>query len=429
MTNQLEVAVWVDDLADAPVRAGTLRPSFQGGRNLAGTAFTYASEYLARSDRYELSPDLPFTTTTQYTPEGQVLFGAFSDAAPDDWGERIIRANHANRLRDDPTLPTRIGKYDFLTGVADFTRMGAIRLRARVDGGQEEDDTGWLSGDDGVANLHDLGRVVETAARYETGAATDADIAYLNDVATSPGGARPKANILTGAGRLAIAKLPHSDDRDVDIERWEAVALTLARNAGLATPRWSLHGERRGVLITERFDRTEAGRRIGYISARTALELGDFSGDGISYDEFTDTISDLSADPGADLREMFGRIAVSVLINNVDDHWRNHGFLRAGTGWRLAPAFDLNPVSMRGTVSARQISAEDDPRARDVRLLVKHADRFQLKAPAAREILHTVARAVGDWPAVATKLGVPVTEQERMAVAFDADQIGFAADA
>ncbi|TXK18434.1 type II toxin-antitoxin system HipA family toxin [Homoserinibacter sp. GY 40078] len=399
-----------------------LRPSFQGGRTLASTAFQYDTDFLARADRYELSPDLPLVSSIQYAPEGQALFGAFADAAPDDWGERIIEAHHASRARRDSSLPRAIGKFDFLIGVADQTRMGALRLQA-AEGGD------WLSSDAGVANLHDLARILEAAGRYETGEATDEDVAYLNDVATSPGGARPKANVVAPNGRLAIAKLPHSKDGNSDVEGWEALALTLAGNAGLRTPAWSLErvGREKSVLISERFDRAEKNVRVGYISARTALGLGIYDGDRTTYEEFTDTLAELSVNPRVDLHEMFGRVALNVLIRNVDDHWRNHGFLRAGNGWRLAPVFDLNPVPRRrgGAIFARPISREDDPRDRDLRVLLKIADSFQLSQDAAYAVLHRVADAVAGWPRVADDLGIAQAQRDAMADAFDVAQLDY----
>lgn len=416
MIDQNDVEVWVTT-PSGDQRVGTLRPSFMGGRTLASSSFEYDTAFLI--DGWQISPDLPLRPGRTYTAENRILPGSFDDAAPDDWGQKLIRVDTARRRRADPSLPARIGDFDYLLGVADHTRMGALRFRSSVDGP-------WLSSDEGVANLYDLQRIVDAAQRYDEEEATDEDIAYLGDVATSPGGARPKANVVTGEGRLAIAKLPHSKDGRFDVERWEAITLEIAREADLKTPRWRIETPQRGrsVLITERFDRDESGIRLGYMSGRTALGLGAHDdGSRMTYQDFADTIDTLSVTKAADLQEMFGRIALSVLVNNVDDHWRNHGFLHTQEGWRLAPMFDVNPSRQRGLIDSRAISAADDPADRQLVNLLAIADAFRLRAPAARGILHRVAEAVSGWDARAERFGVGSAEREALCVAFDGPQL------
>jgi len=415
--NEEAVEVWSGE-APGPRRVGTLRPSFQGLRTLASSSFEYDPEFLR--DGWQVSPDLPLRPGRTYTADNQTLPGAFSDAAPDDWGQKLIRADHALRRQRDASLPARLGEFDYLLGVADHTRIGALRFRT---------GDSWSSSESGVANLHDLDRILAAAARYEDDEATDEDIAYLGDVATSPGGARPKANVVTATGTLAIAKLPHSKDGRFDVERWEAVALTLASDAGLRVPRWSLvpPGAGRAVLLSERFDRDADGNRLGYMSARTALELGAHDdGTRLTYEDLSDVIDHWSAAPADDLREMFGRIALSVLVNNVDDHWRNHAFLHTPAGWRLSPVFDVNPSRQRGVIDSRAISPADDPRSRDLRNLLDIAGAFRLRRADAEGDLQRVAGAVAGWDRVASGLGIPADEREAMRVAFGSAQLDWA---
>ncbi|WP_309617852.1 HipA N-terminal domain-containing protein, partial [Salinibacterium sp.] len=225
-----------------PILVGTLRSSFQGGRTLAGSTFEYARSYLNLEAAYAISPDLPLTAGRQYSQTNQVIFGAFSDAAPDQWGEKIVDANHALRLKTDPQLPRRLGAFDYLLGVSDASRMGALRFR-------DADD--WCSTERQVANVHDLARIVAAASRYEADEASDDDVEYLGDIATSPGGARPKANVVLASGELALAKLPHSKDGDVDTEAWEALALSMASNAGIHISPFTLHAvsHEKSVLV------------------------------------------------------------------------------------------------------------------------------------------------------------------------------------
>lgn len=415
MTVPDEVEVWLDDRDDEPLLVGILRASFQGGRSLASSSFQYDPAFLAHRDRYALSPDLPLVTGRQFTPENQSLFGAFGDAAPDDWGRRLIDADHAARLSADSSLPRRIGAFDYLLGVSDRSRSGALRLRDPRTGN-------WLSTNDGVANIHDLERIIAAVGRYESDQATPEDVAYLNDVATSPGGARPKANVIKDDGRLALAKLPRSTDGALDVERWEALALMLAARCGIRVPTWELvrsPGGEKSVLVLDRFDRTVDGQRIGYISAATALEIGAHDDRRVTYEEFADTIGELSADPRADLREMFTRIALNVLLHNIDDHWRNHGFLRSTQGWRLAPAFDVNPSPRAGSVLSRPINDTDDPRDRDIRNLVDIVGSFRLSRADGVDIIHDVASRVASWGDAADRLEIPEAQQTAMSAAFD----------
>ncbi|MDX2025836.1 type II toxin-antitoxin system HipA family toxin [Microcella sp.] len=419
------VEVYLDGIADTPVHAGTLEASFAGGRSLASSSFQYAASYLAHPGRYALSPDLPLTTGRLYTDESRAQFGAFVDAAPDEWGRKIVEANHARRRAADPSLSARLGPFELLVGVADHTRMGALRLCAG-----DPSVHPWLSDDHGVAALHDLERVIEVARRYDANEATDDDIAYLSDVATSPGGARPKANVIAADGTLAIAKLPHSKDGSIDVEAWEAIALTIAARAGLDVPRFDriAAGARASVLITHRFDRTRDGQRVGYLSAASAMSIGEHDSRSVSYVDFADALAELSENPAADLRELYGRIALTVLINNVDDHWRNHAVLRGRTAWRLAPVFDLNPSRTRGVITSRPISADDDPRDRHLRHLVAIADAFALSHAEATAIVRGVGQQVARWRDVARELDLDIGQIEAMAPAFSEAQLAFALD-
>nr|WP_254071920.1 HipA domain-containing protein [Rathayibacter sp. VKM Ac-2857] len=296
--------------------------------------------------------------------------------------------------------------------------MGALRFR--LPGAEE-----WSSSDTGVANVHEIERILRVAARYEADDASEEDVAYLSGIATSPGGARPKANVLRADGRLALAKLPHSKDEGLDVERWEAVVLVLAERIGLRTPTWTLlrASAEKSVLLLDRFDRTAAGGRRAYLSAASALGIGANDLGRYSYEQFSDVLADLSADPRADLRELFTRIALTVLVNNVDDHWRNHGFLRQDGGWRLAPLFDVNASTSTGVVHSRPISDRDDPRHRDLGELLATADAYRLTRPDAARIVRETAAQVQAWEGVALELGLPDGERRRMARAFDADRI------
>lgn len=394
--------------------AGVLRPSFMG-RSLAGASFEYDPSFIA--DGYALSPELPLRPGRTFTSENTTMFGVLQAAAPDEWGRRIVQAAHTRAARRDGAPARQLGEFDFLIGVSDRTRMGALRLR-------DPRSQDWLSTDDHIPDIADLPRILGAAHRYERHEASDEDLAYLNDVATSPGGARPKANVVDD-GRLALAKLPHSKDGDIDVERWEGVALTLAASAGIAVAPFRVEASigRKAVLITERFDRRADGTRIPYMSAFTAMGLGTHkTGNTLTYVDLADTIADVTANPRVNLHAMFNRIALTILIGNVDDHWRNHGFVRVNGAWQLSPAFDLNP-SRSTTVNSRAISDDADPDRRRIDDLLQVADAFELTTHQAVAAATRVAEAASQWDVTAARLGVPAPEIGAMRDAFALDQI------
>ena len=414
MTGLTEVDVYLDGGAGDPVRVGALRASFSGGRNLAAASFVYDTLYLARPGAYAISPDLPLTGGRTFTSESGNLFGALMDTSPDSWGRQITTAT---RAAGQGAAPHAVGDFDFLTGVSDFTRMGALRLRSGAE---------WLSPGEGAAAVRDLDHVLAVVRRYELQDASSDEVDYLSSVATATGGARPRANVVTSSGRLALAKLPHVKDR-VDVGAWEALALTLARNAGVRAPSFTVRQAAGGTtVIVERFNRDRSGGRRHYISAATALRLGVHDGGRVTYVQFAGTISELSSAPDQDLREMFTRVALTVLINNVDDHWKNHGFLRTPAGWRLAPIFDVNPSPLHGVIHTRAISDEDDPRNRDIRSLFKTAGEYRLTEEQASAIVRAVAAQVAGWPSIASGVGIPADEQASMAAAFAETQLAAA---
>jgi len=202
--------------------------------------------------------------------------------------------------------------------------------------------------------------------------------------------------------------------------RWEAVALDLAARSGITAPDWQIHEiDGKGVLIVTRFDRT-GDRRVGYVSAMTMLEAVD--GDERSYIDVAEAIERDSADAPADLRELWRRIALSLLISNTDDHLRNHGFLRTSTaGWSLSPAFDLNPDPAPAPKHLSTLIDYDTAAAR-IDVLMGVAEYFRLSDNDARTILHEVTSATGGWRTTARAVGLDGTEIDRMEAAFEHEQ-------
>ena len=246
---------------------------------------------------------------------------------------------------------------------------------------------------------------------------TEEDLRLLLAPGSSLGGARPKESVRDKDGHLAIAKFPRRDD-DYNTVLWEAVALTLARKAGIPVPdaRIETVGNK-PVLVLRRFDRRE-GRRIPFLSSMSMLDARD--NETRSYMEIADALRQHGAAAKDDIRELWRRIVFNVLISNTDDHLRNHGVLYSGpTGWRLSPAYDLNPVpvDVKPRILTTAINEDDNTASFDLAMSV--APYFELDDARARADAAAVARAVATWRDEAARHGLTKEEIVRMASAFD----------
>ena len=263
----------------------------------------------------------------------------------------------------------------------------------------------------------DLGRLLQSADRILRDEETDEDLQLIFAPGSSLGGARPKASVIDQHGRLSIAKFPKESD-EYSIETWEEIALRLADRAGIVTAQHELlQVAGRAVLLSRRFDRTE-GRRIPFLSAMALLGAKD--GQVGSYPEMVDALARHGAQAKKDAHALYRRVAFNVLVSNVDDHLRNHGFLRFDrSGWTLSPAYDLNPVpaDLKARVLSTNIDLQDSTCSVD--LLEASADYFALSLAEARLILKQVAMATSSWRAVALEVGAVTKEIHRMASAFE----------
>lgn len=394
MTERIQVAV---EAAGRTITAGVLY--VDTGRTLTST-FQYSPTYLASPDGYQLDPSLPLDGGAHHTSG---LPGAFADATPDRWGRNLIRRRLLRERGAVGRLPTDL---DFLLGVSDQSRQGALRFARQVDGP-------YLSDQSDTPKLLQLPRLLRAADRFTRSAETDEDIKTLLDAGSgSLGGARPKASVMDD-DVLQLAKFPHHQDQ-WDVLAWEATALDLARRAGIAVPEHRLlRLEEGAVLLLRRFDRN-GQRRIGYLSAMSLLRARD--GDTRDYLDIAEEVSLTSSNPAVDLAELWTRAAFNVAINNTDDHLRNHGLLRHRAGWTLAPAFDLNPnpePAPRQTSIGGETSREGCAAA-----LLAYADHFRLSTGEASRILGRIRRTVADWSQVAVENGIPKSAQPAMEPAF-----------
>jgi len=406
-----EVVVYLDSEELGPRRTvGTLRRERSGSKSVI--SFAYAAGWLTARDSFALDPSLPLYAGEQYK---STLPGIFTDAAPDRWGRTLLERREALVARREKRTPRGLDDWDFLVGVNDQTRMGALRL-ARVGDGAFVDSEP-LS----VPPSTEL-RVLEgLAADLEKGGSTSASegerwIAMLIAPGSSLGGARPKANFLGKERALWIAKFPSRDDRH-DVGGWEYVLASLARDAGIGVPESQLLrlGPTYRTFCARRFDRFDDSRRL-YASAMTLV--GKQNHENASYLDVARAIVNL-ADPAAivdDLHQLYRRVAFNVLTANRDDHLRNHGFLRSSKGWRLAPAFDVNPSPEKFEHS---LAINDTLRTPDLDILRETAPLYRLSSARADEIIDEVRRAVTRWSSAARKARMKRDEIERLAGAFE----------
>jgi serine/threonine-protein kinase HipA len=377
--------------------------------------FEYDDAWLNDSDRFSLEPALAMTRGAFAPPSGLTVFGSIGDSAPDTWGRRLMqRAERRAAEREGRAIHT-LAESDYLLGVSDTTRLGALRFRRVGEESFQAPDRA------GVPALIQLGKLLQITERILRDEETDEDLQLIFAPGSSIGGARPKASVIDQHGYLSIAKFPKETD-DYSVETWEEIALRLAEQAGIATPKHQLiEVAGKAVLLSRRFDR-EDGTRIPFLSAMAMMSAKD--GDQGSYPEIVDSLVQHGAQAKTDARALYRRVVFNVLISNVDDHLRNHGFLWLGkNGWSLSPAYDLNPMpsDIKARVLTTNISLDEATCSLD--LLESAAEYFSLSLAQARAIIKEVALVTSRWRNIAKEVGARSAEIQRMASAFEHDEL------
>jgi len=403
--DSVEVTV---EISGETVVAGALWFHARGPQS---ATFRYAASYLRDARSYDLDPALPRSSGVFQTVSGRPMFNAFADSAPDRWGRNLMLREEQGRATSVSATSRTLLEVDYLLGVRDDNRQGAIRYRRA---GTDDYFSTHLAA---VPSLVEVGKLLRAADEVEAGAPISQQMRDLFDAGSSLGGARPKASVVKADGTLAIAKFPRETD-DWDVIGWEKVELDLAARSGLTVAASELIKiGRRHVLLVDRFDRV-GERRLGYASALTLLEASD--GDSRSYVEIAEVIEQVSDSVEADLAQLYRRMSFSVLTANTDDHLRNHGFLRGRTGWILSPAFDLNPDPIQ--VGRSRTSIDLGRGDATVDALMSVAGYFRLSDPDARRIITEVEAGTRDWRALAAIYELPPKDIDLMTRAFESEQ-------
>ncbi len=401
-----------------PLRLGTLRA--HGGTGKEVFEFEYDEHALAHPQVLELhiDPRIAQYGGRQYPGERSANFGAFLDSSPDRWGRMLMqrRLERAQRAGAAPK-GARLSESDYLLGVHDIYRVGALRFRLSDAGPFLDDGHGTAA-----PPFVQLRALEQASLAIESGrddGQVDAWLRMLIAPGGSLGGARPKASVVDPTGALWIAKFPSVRDT-CDVGAWELIVTTLARACGIAAPpaRAQRFGSEYHTFLTQRFDRTASGARLHFASAMTLTGRTDGADavSGASYLELAEVLMRHGAQTEADLRELWTRIVFNMCVSNTDDHLRNHGFILVPKrGWRLSDVFDVNPEPSGDSLT---LNVSEGDNAKDLQLALDVAAVFRVSASDARDIVARVQKIVRQWPRLAANLELSATARDRMAPAF-----------
>lgn len=406
-----QVLVFADWLAlGGPQLVGTLRSS--PVRNSEHFSFAYAKQWLGQPLALQVDPELLLFAGEQHSQDSR-NFRSFLDSCPDRWGRMLMKRRENLQAHLEGRAPRTLREVDYLLGVHDFYRQGALRFKVDRQGAFLDDDKRLAA-----PPMAGLGELEHAALRIEVSDSSDPEYArwlyMLMSPGSSLGGARPKASVVDEQGELWLAKFPSRHD-DHDLGAWEFVAYRLALAAGveMAPCRIQKFNSPWHTFLTRRFDRVGQGR-LHFSSALT--QLGYYDGEyEASYLELAQFLTEQGSQTNRDLAQLWRRIVFNIAISNTDDHLRNHGFIFRDGGWQLAPAYDLNPTTFSHGL---HLNINETDNRLDFELAMEVIRYFRLSSKEAREILDEVCQSVKNWRVEATAIGISRNEQEMLAAAF-----------
>jgi serine/threonine-protein kinase HipA len=414
MNNQGNVLeVWLDCELGPPCLVGTL------AHDRGQIRFHYEPSWLRDARAFALDPDLSLDDHPFFPKPELSNFGVFLDSSPDRWGQTLMKRREALQAKDEKRTPRTLYAWDFLIGVQDFTRQGALRFRLA---GTDEFLGNQKMAAPPISTLQELEAVAYqlSSRRIDDFDALRKWLAVLVAPGASLGGARPKANFTETDGSLWIGKFPARDD-DRDVGAWEWVVHGLATKAGIDVPpakMFRLNNDFHTFCV-QRFDRFKGARRF-YASAMTLLRKE--HSEGTSYLELAEFLRSRgdAEHAEADLEQLFRRVAFNVAVGNRDDHLRNHGFVLGTTGWRLAPAFDVNPNIDK---AEHVLNIDDTDNRPSLDTVLSTAEFYGLMPDRAKRVVNEIANIVGNWQDAAQRAGIAAGDVEITATAFSAHSV------
>ena len=396
-----------------PKRIGVL--SAQQAKGKKAFSFEYDKDWLKTEKKFLLDPDIQLYGGPQF-PNQKENFGIFLDSMPDTWGRTLMKRREAQRAIENNEKPKTLYDIDFLLGVYDESRMGALRFKTDLDGYFLDDNKNatsppWSS----IRELQHAAHIFENDTENEE---VNRWLSVLMAPGSSLGGARPKANILDNDKSLWIAKFPSKTDI-TDKAAWEFLAYKLAINAGIemAPCRIERIAGKHHTFFTKRFDR-HGDERIHFASAMTMTGNNEdtIRDTQASYLDIAEFISNHGANIESNLHQLWRRIIFNIAISNTDDHLRNHGFILTKEGWILSPAYDLNPSIDKDGLA---LNIDTNNNNLDFELAKSVGEYFRLNNTQMDNIINKIVTVVIDWKAIATTIGISRAEQKLMEKAFN----------
>lgn len=384
--------LWYLGQPDQPVRVGELNLVMSG----RGVSLRYADHWLRQG--FALSEDLPLIDREHLPAAKDSAAGAVDDARPDRWGERVIRLLER---------PPRLSLLELLYFTGD-DRFGAL-------GVSSEPERYLPLSQPALPTLGDVEAVHALVRRVQVGAPVQEHERRLIAPGATMGGARPKAMVRVDGEAWVLKFGDETGSHDGLIEH---ASMTLAAMAGIRVARTRPVPMARGTAVAiRRFDR-EQGTRLHAISAHVALRA---AGGEMSYPALAQWLRRRGrVDQGQnrqDMQELFRRLVFNILIDNTDDHEKNHVLLALDNQqYRLSPAFDVLPTGQ--ALGYQSMGVGEDGAASSVDNALSMAASYGLTALAAREEARRVARTVEGWKRHFSTTGV-----DDNTIALLADQI------
>lgn len=398
---------------DEPKEMGTLTATSAKGKETF--AFEYTEQWLKSGFSQMLDPDLQMYSGAYYPRDDKANFGVFLDSCPDRWGRILMQRREAVIAKQENRPPRKFLESDFLLGVFDGHRMGALRFKLNAEGpflndNKEMASPPWTS----------LSELEQASLKFEEDNTDDPEYLKWVNMLIAPGsslgGARPKASVIDKHNDLWIAKFPSKND-EKDVAAWEMVVNELARKSGIQVAEGTVKkfNNKYQTYLTKRFDRIN-GTRMHFASAMTLLGHKDGEDAGsASYLELIEFITRHGAQVQKDLQQLWRRIIFNICVSNTDDHLRNHGFILTPNGWILSPAYDINPNEYGEELC---LNITDDNNSLDLDLALEIADYCRLTQYEAKSIIGEIQKAIIPWRKIATHYKIAKAEQNRMEYAF-----------
>lgn len=417
--------------ATESVPAGKLHLQEQGA-DLLASRFIYGLKYLKRNGAIEIDPvGLGMLRGQQVArqelfAQESTLFGGIRDAAPDAWGRRVIEAKKSVPANSLPESVYLLEAGPNRTGALDITPDGKPSRDLETS-----------------ADIKSLGYLFDAAERIENGAPLPANLHGIFDAGSSMGGMRPKATVVVEDGSHWLAKFASRTDRGFCYPAIEHATLRLADAAGLSVPDTRLEeiGPGRFAMLIKRFDRVGQGDNTGrrhFVSALTLMNIHEMASVESSYAELADVMRRyLGANNLADdLRELFCRMVFNILVNNDDDHLRNHGFVliespvqppvrgaqepqdEVTLAWRLSPLYDVVPRPVHS--HHRRLHLGVGAHGKEATLInaVSWSERFGLNRADAITEIDRIWRVVREWRNHFEAYGISGSDIDGVSAAF-----------